>query len=228
MMVFQPNHYFGERALSWDFQIPDNTAFTNFITNAQDADWLSGADLELLEGLGAFQSTASPVSSAYGILDFPDATGPALASLAPLTPASSLTTASTTPESASPTTPAPTQLLSCSKATCNKAFPNRTDLRYGRAASYNPPSPLSRQSANMGRADRKHERKHRQPFRCPVAQCGKGHLDKRALSRHLWAKHPDVAQQTNARSERVKCPSCEYEGRQDNVARHMKRHAKAT
>jgi hypothetical protein len=61
---------------------------------------------------------------------------------------------------------------------------------------------------------------------CPLPACGKGHLDNRALARHLWAKHREYAAQTGARSERVRCTFCDYEGRQDNVVRHMKRHAK--
>ncbi|KAK4198550.1 hypothetical protein QBC40DRAFT_298347 [Triangularia verruculosa] len=91
------------------------------------------------------------------------------------------------------------QTHSCSDSNCSKTFEKVSDLR-------------------------RHERKHRQPFRCEL--CGKGHLDKRALGRHLWAKHPEYAAQHNTRSERIKCTECDYEGRADNVARHMKRHAK--
>ncbi|KAL2022221.1 hypothetical protein VTK56DRAFT_5831 [Thermocarpiscus australiensis] len=97
------------------------------------------------------------------------------------------------------TSPAPAKLLPCPDPSCSKIFDKLPSLR-------------------------KHERKHRQPFRC--ALCGKGHLDNRALARHLWAKHPEYARQSNVRSEKVKCPRCEYQGRRDNVVRHMKRHAK--
>ena len=61
-------------------------------------------------------------------------------------------------------------------------------------------------------------------FRCSV--CEKSHLDNRALSRHLWAQHPDFAARTKTKSERAQCPHCDYSGRADNLARHMKRHAK--
>ncbi|KAK4642958.1 hypothetical protein QC761_401960 [Podospora bellae-mahoneyi] len=96
----------------------------------------------------------------------------------------------------SPSTP---HIHSCSESNCSKTFDKVSDLK-------------------------RHERKHRQPFRCEL--CGKGHLDKRALGRHLWAKHPEYAQQHNTRSERIRCTECDYEGRADNVARHSKRHAK--
>ncbi|KAK0660463.1 hypothetical protein QBC41DRAFT_236581 [Cercophora samala] len=97
------------------------------------------------------------------------------------------------------TSPSTSQIHSCSESNCSKTFDKVSDLK-------------------------RHERKHRQPFRCEL--CGKGHLDKRALGRHLWAKHPEYAQQHNTRSERIRCTECDYEGRADNVARHMKRHAK--
>ncbi|KAM7190190.1 hypothetical protein V8F20_009812 [Naviculisporaceae sp. PSN 640] len=61
-------------------------------------------------------------------------------------------------------------------------------------------------------------------FRC--ALCDKAHMDNRALSRHLWAQHPDYAARTKTKSERAHCPHCEYSGRADNLARHMKRHAR--
>lgn len=103
------------------------------------------------------------------------------------------------PQPPSPPSP-PAQSFACSESLCTKTFDKLADLR-------------------------RHERKHRQPFRCDI--CKKGHLDKRALSRHLWAQHPEHAQKTNTRSERTKCTECDYEGRADNVARHMKRHSKS-
>ncbi|KAM7215304.1 hypothetical protein V8F06_009355 [Rhypophila decipiens] len=56
--------------------------------------------------------------------------------------------------------------------------------------------------------------------------CNKPHIDNRALSRHLWAQHPDYAARTKTKSERARCPHCDYSGRADNLARHMKRHAR--
>ncbi|KAK0701430.1 hypothetical protein B0T21DRAFT_432417 [Apiosordaria backusii] len=121
---------------------------------------------------------------------------PAFSYSPPIFESSLPATSSASPDALPPSAP---QLHSCSESTCSKTFDKMSDLK-------------------------RHERKHRQPFRCEL--CGKGHLDKRALGRHLWAKHPEYAQQHNTRSERIKCTECDYEGRADNVARHMKRHAK--
>jgi len=88
------------------------------------------------------------------------------------------------------------------------------------------PCPSCNLTFSSTAALRKHTRRaHRPPsFPCPLPHCGKGHLDARALARHLWAKHREYAEQAGTPSERVKCKFCEYEGRRDNVSRHMKRH----
>ncbi|KAK5662676.1 hypothetical protein OQA88_8592 [Cercophora sp. LCS_1] len=65
---------------------------------------------------------------------------------------------------------------------------------------------------------KKHERKHKQNFCCPL--CNKGHLDKRALDRHLWTRHEEYAIRTGAKSEKTKCRVCDYSSRADNVRRH--------
>ncbi|KAL2115409.1 hypothetical protein VTJ04DRAFT_9664 [Mycothermus thermophilus] len=91
-------------------------------------------------------------------------------------------------------------LLPCPEPTCHKTFSNRTELR-------------------------KHERTHRPAAACPI--CPKRQLDNRALARHMWAQHPDEAKRLGVPSETARCPfpGCRYEGRRDNVKRHMKRHA---
>lgn len=99
------------------------------------------------------------------------------------------TTAGGTPCS-TPTTP---QLLFCSDPLCFETFTKTGDLK-------------------------KHERKHKQPFRCGL--CDKGHLDKRALDRHLWSRHKEYAKRTGAKSERMRCRKCDYQSRADNVRRH--------
>lgn len=72
-----------------------------------------------------------------------------------------------------------------------------------------------------GTADlRRHERKHRRNFACDV--CGKGHIDQRGLGRHMWAQHKTEAKKRNTRSEMIRCTECDYEGRSDNVVRHIK------
>ncbi|KAL1841525.1 hypothetical protein VTJ49DRAFT_6954 [Mycothermus thermophilus] len=90
--------------------------------------------------------------------------------------------------------------LACPEPTCHRTFPTRQDLR-------------------------KHERTHRPSAPCPV--CPKRQLDNRALARHLWAQHPEEAKRLGVPSETARCPwpGCKYEGRRDNVKRHMKRHA---
>ncbi|KAK0707803.1 hypothetical protein B0H67DRAFT_322718 [Lasiosphaeris hirsuta] len=111
-------------------------------------------------------------------------------STSPLTTmATPQTTASATPCSI-PTMP---ELLFCPDPSCFETFTKTGELK-------------------------KHERKHKQPFRC--ALCGKGHLDKRALDRHLWSRHKEYAKKTGAKSERIRCRKCDYESRADNVRRH--------
>ncbi|KAK4163694.1 hypothetical protein QBC43DRAFT_212206, partial [Cladorrhinum sp. PSN259] len=66
-----------------------------------------------------------------------------------------------------------------------------------------------------------------QPKRPPnplytCSQCGEPCSETRALHRHLWAKHPEFAEQNKTPSEKKKCPfaGCGYYGRKDNVLRH--------
>ncbi|KAK4237000.1 zinc finger protein zas1 [Achaetomium macrosporum] len=121
--------------------------------------------------------------------------------LEPFSPAS-LPTAGTSPASSSPIAPAPRQVLHCLEASCTKVFSRRSELK-------------------------KHERStHRLPFRCHLPGCGKAHADQRALHRHFWTRHREYAELHHIPSERAKCPHCEYEGRGDNLKRHMKKHAR--
>ncbi|KAL2134938.1 hypothetical protein VTI74DRAFT_10345 [Chaetomium olivicolor] len=162
-------------------------------------DWFSGLDPSIpAQGITLpTPSTTSPANSVYDGLDLINN------SSSPLTPATPALVPSTgtTPETTTSPSQAPIQLLHCSLPSCTKTFTARAALR-------------------------KHERTHRPSFPCPIAGCGKGHQDKRALNRHLCAKHPEYAQQVGTPSERSQCPYCEYQGRGDNVVRHMKRHAK--
>lgn len=126
---------------------------------------------------------------------------PATTTVPPLTPASSSTPATSSSAANTPETPDDTPTLHpCPYQGCSQVFNKRAELK-------------------------KHERKHRLPFKCAVAGCGKGYIDQRALARHLWAQHPQFASKTETRSERKRCPypSCDYEGRHDNVARHARK-----
>ena len=186
-------------------QLPDGTAPLAPFPNDLGVDFLAGLDFGF-----------DPLVMNAGILTPPGATSPAspLFNLPP-------TPATTNPSPSPPTTTAP-QLLPCSEPACTKVFPNPSDLRY----VFTPLTTLPSQNHQPLTHHRKHARKHRTPFRCPLPHCAKGHLDKRALDRHLWAKHPEHAAAHGTRSEKVRCGVCGYEGRGDNVGRHMKRHAK--
>lgn len=93
------------------------------------------------------------------------------------------------------TSPSAQGVFPCSHSYCNHVFDRSADLR-------------------------RHERKHRRNFACDL--CGKGHIDQRGLGRHMWAQHKTEAKKRNTRSEMIKCTECDYEGRSDNVARHIK------
>lgn len=224
------NTYLGDANPSepWAFPAPD-AASMDLFPNGLDADF-SGLDFGLgFEGVDSFAPVPLPTANSLNSLTYSNMAAAPLAPLTPATPA----TATTSPSSAtSPPTlpPKPTQLLPCPEPTCPKTFPTKSDLRYVPPSTPNSlggTTPHHHQNPPTNTPPHsRHERKHRAPVRCPLPACGKGHLDNRALARHLWAKHPEYAQQSGARSERVRCAFCEYEGRQDNVARHMKRHAK--
>jgi len=73
----------------------------------------------------------------------------------------------------------------------------------------------------------KHKRKHIKPHRCQICDFGSAEL--RGLQRHMWTSHREVAEQNGIPKQIAKCshPGCSYEGRLDNLMRHMKRHEKA-
>jgi hypothetical protein len=229
MSLYLDNTYLGDVNPSdpWAFPVPDNAASMDLFPTGLDAGF-SGLDFGLgFEGANSFAPvtplTASPASS----LSYSNIAAVPLAPLLPSTPTSTTTSpySATSPATAAPK---PGHHLPCPEPTCPKTFPTKSDLRYApHPPSPNPISPQQAQQQQLTRpAHSRHERKHRAPVCCPLPACGKGHLDNRALARHLWAKHPEYAAQTGARSERVRCTFCDYEGRQDNVVRHMKRHAK--
>jgi len=92
-------------------------------------------------------------------------------------------------------TPSSPQTFLCSDPTCFEFFTRHADLK-------------------------RHERKHRQNFRCEL--CGKAHTDRRALNRHLESKHGEYAIQKGVKSEKIRCRMCDYVSRADNVRRHEK------
>lgn len=109
-------------------------------------------------------------------------------------------------------TPPTLELRLCSEPSCFEAFSKAADLRCDH------PTPTFSARAVASSLGRRHERKHRQNFCCPI--CQKPHLDKRALDRHLWSRHEGYAIKVGAKSEKTKCSVCDYVSRADNVRRH--------
>ena len=90
----------------------------------------------------------------------------------------------------SPHTPSPHE---CPKPGCSASFDSPTDLM-------------------------RHRRAHNKRFACRL--CNKAHADQRALNRHLWTRHKEVAAATGAKSEKAQCRVCGKLGRADNMRRH--------
>ncbi|KAF6832901.1 zinc finger protein 76 (expressed in testis) [Colletotrichum plurivorum] len=73
---------------------------------------------------------------------------------------------------------------------------------------------------------KQHQRVHRKALVCPICKAEHRTEHKfaqvRDLERHLQARHRDVAERANVRSEVRECPhpGCEHRGRRDNVSRH--------
>jgi len=125
-------------------------------------------------------------------------------------PTTTATEATDTPCSTPPTP----QAFFCPDATCFEQFTRATDLKYATPSL----SPSPENSGLTMTPPRRHERKHRQNFRCEL--CGKAHADRRALNRHLESKHEEYALRNGVKSEKIRCRFCEYVSRADNVRRH--------
>ncbi|KAH9237650.1 hypothetical protein K456DRAFT_1721314 [Colletotrichum gloeosporioides 23] len=120
----------------------------------------------------------------------------------PVWPLSS-TTASPLPTSTtSPTSPdAADHPYRCTTDNCTKTFRKEAQLK-------------------------QHQRVHRKSLVCTICRAERHTEHKfaqvRDLERHLQARHPEVAQTANVRSEIRECPhpGCDHRGRRDNVSRH--------
>lgn len=164
----------------------------------------------------------SPVGAAWGTFDHLYSPAPS-GSCSPPATSSSPATAGTPFIPPTPVSPA---LFMCpdapymlhSPTTCHTTthHSHQTTSTHPSRRRHNRASPTSPREINTSTSGGS--------FHCSV--CDKPHLDNRALSRHLWAQHPDFAARTKTRSERAQCPHCDYSGRADNLARHMKRHSK--
>lgn len=73
---------------------------------------------------------------------------------------------------------------------------------------------------------KQHQRVHKKSLVCPICRAERQTEHKfaqvRDLERHLQARHRDVAERANVRSETRACPfaGCDHRGRRDNVSRH--------
>ncbi|KAK3305258.1 uncharacterized protein B0T15DRAFT_397993 [Chaetomium strumarium] len=189
----------GDLDLSTVDLAPDHAMSMETFNNCLDTEMLASFDWGLgsdfLDPFGT-PSLVGSESPVDSVLDFTSGTSSPLERFSP----APFPTAGTSPASRSPATSAPRQVHRCAETSCTKVFSRRSDLK-------------------------KHERStHRQPFRCHLQGCGKGHADQRALHRHFWTRHREYAELHNIPSERAKCPHCDYEGRGDNLKRHMKKH----
>jgi hypothetical protein len=204
---------------------PNHAVSMENCNNCMDAemlasfDWGLGSDFLDPFGTPSLVGSESPVDS---LLDFTSDTNSPVGTFSPAT----FPTAGTSPTPSSPVAPAPRQVHHCAEASCTKVFSRRSDLKLASAV----PQFLSqRVKSNVATTCRKHERNaHKQPFRCHLTGCGKGHADQRALHRHIWTRHREYAELHNIPSERAKCPHCDYEGRGDNLKRHMKKHIRSS
>jgi len=143
----------------------------------------------------------------------------------PITPSPSASGPSPPPSCASPTSGAAATAgpsYSCPEPSCTMSFPNPHQLRYMTPSNASRPQAKVDFQANLRRRNRKHERKHTRPFVC--SECHKGHAAKKDLHRHLWVRHPEVAERSGIPCEVRRCHvrGCDFEGRQDNLKRHMR------
>ncbi|KAI8214036.1 hypothetical protein K4K52_002758 [Colletotrichum sp. SAR 10_76] len=120
----------------------------------------------------------------------------------PVWPLSSATASPLPTSPTSPTSPdAADHPYRCTTDSCTKTFRKEAQLK-------------------------QHQRVHRKSLVCTICRAERHTEHKfaqvRDLERHLQARHPEVAQTANVRSEIRECPhpGCDHRGRRDNVSRH--------
>ncbi|OHE95999.1 hypothetical protein CORC01_08692 [Colletotrichum orchidophilum] len=178
---------------------PDAFDFNGPLPDLSASGYLSGDQVSSYFG----STNTSPFEPALDF--FPEADPysmfPASADGSPLgTTTSSPGSDNTNPPSSSSASPYP---YSCSTDGCTKSFRKEAQLK-------------------------QHQRVHRKALVCTICRAEHRAEHKfaqvRDLERHLQARHKDVAEKTNVRSEIRSCPhaGCDHEGRRDNVSRHHK------
>ncbi|KAK1977798.1 hypothetical protein LZ30DRAFT_762890 [Colletotrichum cereale] len=203
-----PQDIFNDPAVQYDIEQSLQTAAFDFngpLPDLSASGYLSGTD-QLSSYFGS--ADTSPYEPA---LDFFPEDGPSSSFVFPASTDSSppdTTATTTTAGTASPGSDA------AGASTAPHAFPCPAD---GCAKSF-------RKEAQL----KQHQRVHRKALVCDIcrAQGRPEHkfAQVRDLERHLQARHRDVAERANVRSEVRRCPhpGCEHEGRRDNVSRHHK------
>ncbi|KDN69820.1 hypothetical protein CSUB01_12249, partial [Colletotrichum sublineola] len=181
--------------------------FNGPLPDLSASDYLSGAD-QLSPYFGS--TDTSPYEPA---LDFFPEVDPSFSSFifpvsadgspTDTTPATTTTAGTASPGSDTASTGAASHPFRCAADGCAKSFRKEAQLK-------------------------QHQRVHRKALVCDICRAEGRPEHKfaqvRDLERHLQARHRDVAQRTNVRSEVRRCPhpGCDHEGRRDNVSRHHK------
>ncbi|KAK6215746.1 hypothetical protein QIS74_08765 [Colletotrichum tabaci] len=194
-----PEDIFNDPTVQYDIEQSLQTTglfdFNGLLPDLSASGYLSGTD----QVSSYFGSTnTSPYEPA---LDFFPEAAPSPSSIFPASadgsPLGTTTTTTTSPDSDS----AAAHPYHCTTDGCPKTFRKEAQLK-------------------------QHQRVHRKALVCDICRSERRTEHKfaqvRDLERHLQARHRDVAERANVRSEVRQCPhpGCEHEGRRDNVSRH--------
>ncbi|KAK2037321.1 hypothetical protein LZ31DRAFT_600589 [Colletotrichum somersetense] len=206
-----PQDIFNDPAVQYDIEQSLQAAAFDFDDPLADLSaygYLSGAD-QISPSFGSTNTSPfEPALDFFPLLDpsasfvFPDSTGISPADTT-TTPTTAAGTASPGSDAASTSTSAASHPFRCAANGCPKSFRKEAQLK-------------------------QHQRVHRKALVCDICRAEGRPEHKfaqvRDLERHLQARHRDVAERTNVRSEVRRCPhpGCEHEGRRDNVSRHHK------
>ncbi|GJC84844.1 hypothetical protein ColLi_07682 [Colletotrichum liriopes] len=196
-----PHDIFNDPAVQYDIEQSLQTATFDFngpLPDLSASDYLSGTD-QVSSYFGS--ANTSPYEPA---LDFFPEAGPSSSFAFPASADGSPPgTTTTSPGSDVAGTSAAADPFPCTTDGCTKTFRKEAQLK-------------------------QHQRVHRKALVCDICRAERRTEHKfaqvRDLERHLQARHKDVAEKANVRSEIRQCPhpGCEHEGRRDNVSRHHK------
>jgi hypothetical protein len=237
VMAFQLGLYLGSINPSW--AVPESCTPAGLFNNTLDEDLFSGLDFAPeTDTYTPLHESTSPATSLYDM----DALYLSSNHYAPVDPLTPISLSSGTPESAlSPASPAAIFSQTFPYHECSHhnnpnplaASPSAGSTTTITTTTTTTPNPNDPNPPNKPSRKPPHDKNKHLRFRCPVtpattARCAKGFLDARTLHRHIWTHHKAYARANDVPSEETRCsyPGCGYTGRGDNVARHMKRHAR--